>query len=207
VKQILRLNSALILQFPIVAFLIVGFVLFGSRALGQPAPAAPVEEIRILRSIRLSRAAPTEFCSQPRTGFSGTQNEDKYSLTVVTSRTDDGLVTDSTSKKVGAGHVCLGPGADAATMNLYLEVELAGLAFRGSGKCTRVTSEFPESGLSALNCVASLSGLPEPYVGGLMTSNTMLSRKTLGAESEPPGYAQASILTVRLWKRREARSR
>jgi len=76
-------------------------------------------------------------------------------------------------------------------MRMYFEVALAALAFRGSG-------------LSAVNCVALLKALPTPYVGGLLTSNTMLSRQAVGPESEPPGYAHASIVTLRLWRRRDA---
>jgi len=184
-----------------------GLVLLGSGVRVQTRSDRTVEEIRILRSIRLSREEATEFCIQPRTGFSGAQYEDKYSFAAVaTSRANDGLVVDSTNPKVGSGHACFGPGANPATTNMYLEVELGGLAFRGSGNCTKVTSDFPESGLAAVNCVANLRALPEPYVGGLLTSSTMFSRKTIGPESEPPGYAQASIVTVRLWKKRDFRA-
>jgi hypothetical protein len=57
-------------------------------------------------------------------------------------------------------------------------------------------------GLRVQRCFLELSDLPSGYVGGQLTSNTINSRKNLRDKSDPPGYTQASIATVRLWKRR-----
>lgn len=181
-------------------------MLFSGGAHGQTVSPGTVEEIRVVRSIRLSRMKPTEFCSQSRTTFPGAQYEDRYSFAAVTTRTSDGFVTDAVSSKVGVGHGCLGSADDSGVLNLYLEIELNGIRFIGIGKCTGVRSDFPEAGVGILACFANLSGLVKPYVGGLLTTNTLISRKG-GAESEPEGYVQASIATVRLWKRRETRAR
>jgi hypothetical protein len=62
--------------------------------------------------------------------------------------------------------------------------------------------DFPAAGLFPVRCQLVLSGLPAPYVGGLLTTNTMTSRAAFGGETEPAGYTQASIATVRLWKSR-----
>ena len=70
-----------------------------------------------------------------------------------------------------------------------------------------VKSDFPEPGIRVVHCFMNLSGFADPCVGGLLTSNTILSRKVLGAESDPPGYVQPSIATIRLWKRRPAHAR
>jgi hypothetical protein len=51
-------------------------------------------------------------------------------------------------------------------------------------------------------CFMELSGLPAPYVGGQLTTNTVGSRNALGDRTDPPGYTQPSIATIRLWKRR-----
>ena len=40
------------------------------------------------------------------------------------------------------------------------------------------------------------------YIGGVLTTNTLNSKKLVGQESDPPGYVQPSIATVRLWKKR-----
>lgn len=44
-----------------------------------------------------------------------------------------------------------------------------------------------------------------PYVGGLLTTNTLTSRAAFGGDSDPPGYTQASIATIRLWKGKSKR--
>jgi hypothetical protein len=62
--------------------------------------------------------------------------------------------------------------------------------------------DFPEQGLRLFRCFLDLSGLPEQYVGGHLTTNTVGSKQNIGAVSEPPGYVQPSIATVRLWKKR-----
>jgi hypothetical protein len=62
--------------------------------------------------------------------------------------------------------------------------------------------DFPESGLVAVRCHLVLSGLPAPFVGGLLTTNTLTSRAAFGGASDPAGYTQASIATMRLWKAR-----
>jgi len=42
---------------------------------------------------------------------------------------------------------------------------------------------------------------------GLLTTNTMTSGASFGGDTEPPGYTQASIATVRLWKESPRRQR
>ena len=42
---------------------------------------------------------------------------------------------------------------------------------------------------------------PVGYVGGQLTTNTVLSRSVVGLVSDPEGYTQPSIVTIRLWKR------
>ena len=44
--------------------------------------------------------------------------------------------------------------------------------------------------------------LPDAYMGGQLTTNTIGSQNALGAVTDPPGYVQSSIATIRLWKRR-----
>ena len=61
---------------------------------------------------------------------------------------------------------------------------------------------FPEAGITSVRCFLVLSNLPSPYVAGVLTTNTVASRKPLGDESDPPGYTQPSIATIRLWRKR-----
>jgi hypothetical protein len=61
-------------------------------------------------------------------------------------------------------------------------------------------TDFPKSGLFPVRCQLILSDLPAPFVGGLLTTNTMTSGARFGGDTEPSGYTQASIATIRLWR-------
>ena len=186
---------------------VVGLVLLGAGLSAQTRPSSSaIEEIRLARSIRLSRVAPTEFCSQSRTTFADAQFEDRYSFAAVTTRSGDGLVIDALSHKLGSGHACFGRTADPGALSFYIEIDMVGIRSTGVGRCATVRSDFPESDIQLISCFANLGGFADPYIGGLLTTNTLTSRRG-GAESDPPGYVQASIATVRLWKRRGTRSR
>jgi hypothetical protein len=183
-------------------------VLFSSRIHAQASPQQrTLEDIHVVRSLRLSRAEPGEFCSQARTTFPDAMYEDSFSFAAVTTVSHTGAITEALGAQTGSAHACFGSTSDPAVMNFYAEGELIGLRFTGVGKCTTLRSDFPEPGLRIVHCFLNLNGLKEPYVGGLLTSNTIGSRKPLGVESDPPGYVQSSIATVRLWKRREVQSR
>jgi len=95
---------------------------------------------------------------------------------------------------------------DAITYNWYAEGTLGSTPFKGTGECHVGKPDLPERGLRALNCRLDLSGLPSEYVGGVLTSSTMWSLKGQGMETDPPGYTQASIATIRLWRKRDAPS-
>ena len=116
-------------------------------------------------------------------------------------------VTSAVGKQVGSDRGCFGQTSDPAVSNIYLEGELKGISFKGIGTCSTVKSEFPEPGMRVVRCSLDLSGLPAPYVGGLLTGNTIFSRKLLGTESDPVGYVQPSIVTIRLWKQPPVRAR
>jgi hypothetical protein len=161
-----------------------------------------VEEIYIARSVRESRIAPTGFCAQARTGFGDVAFEDQYTFRSTATRADDGLMLDSNIKTIGSIHACFGRTAHSELLNFYGELLLGRTAFSGIGECRRAKSDFPERGLTVLTCFLDLSGLPEPYVGGLLTTNTMNSLRNLGRETDPGGYTQTSIATIRLWRKR-----
>lgn len=76
------------------------------------------------------------------------------------------------------------------------------MSFRGNGECLALKVNFPKAGLFPVRCQLVLSGTPAPYVGGFLTTNTMTSKAAFGGVTEPPGYTQASIATIRLWKSR-----
>jgi hypothetical protein len=58
-----------------------------------PRADAAVEDIVILRSLRLSRITPTDFCAPSRTGFSEAIAEDRYDFKAVATDAASGKVT------------------------------------------------------------------------------------------------------------------
>lgn len=168
----------------------------------QLRPAASVEDIYIARSVRTARVATTDFCAASRTGFADVMYEDRYDFHATATRASDGKMMEALGKKIGQVHACFGSTSDPLKANFYAEGELAALSFTGKGFCESSKPDFPEAGIIGARCLLDLSGLPRGYVGGVLTSNSIRSRENIGATSDPPGYVQPSIATIRLWKQR-----
>jgi hypothetical protein len=166
------------------------------------ASTSQVEEIYIARSLRESREAPSEFCAPARTGFGEAQTEDRYSFWSVDVRGSDGRVTDARVQQVGVLRACFGPIPGAGASFFYAEGAFGDVTFTGRGDCRGSAEVSPEPGMSVTRCFMDIGDLPAVYVGGRLTTNTMGSRNGLGDVSDPPGYTQPSIATVRLWRRR-----
>jgi hypothetical protein len=175
-----------------------------AAASGVPPSDSGREAIYVLRSIREQRAPTREGCAASRAGFEPfpTDAERFFSFWSVQSRAEDGRVVDARRARVAALRGCFGPTADRARQNFYAEVELGAIAFRGRGECLALGIDVPEAGLFPVRCQLLLSDLPAPYVGGLLTTNTITSKAPFGGETDPSGYTQASIATIRLWKTR-----
>ncbi len=161
-----------------------------------------VEEIYVARAIRESRTAPTAFCDQSRVGFGRTLFEDRFTFRSMHTRPTDGLVLSADLETIGDMQVCFGATADSAILNFHAEGRLARATFVGRGECLTVQRDFPERGITVMRCYLDLRDLPAGYAGGHLTSNTVLSRIAVGPVSDPPGYTQPSIVTVRLWRLR-----
>jgi hypothetical protein len=161
-----------------------------------------VEEVYVARSVRISRVVPSDFCAPTKTGFAPAL-EDHFVIKSITTRPEDGRVTGSNDKDIGDQHVCVGQAMDPTVLGTYSEGHIAGISYVGIGDCRLVRGNQPEEGLLTHRCWLSLSGLPEPYVGGFLVSSSMYSRMPFGTESMPPGYNQSTFILVRLWKRRK----
>jgi hypothetical protein len=177
-------------------------LLWPSVASSQSPAAAPVEDIVIARSWRESRVPPTAFCSRPTVGFGAALYEDRHTFRSVITRASDGRVIDANAATIGDLHACYGSTSDSARTNFYAEGRLSGVEFVGRGECVTAKTGFPETGLTVIRCFLDLGALPREFVGGQLTTNTIGSRATLGGVSDPVGYTQPSIATVRLWRRR-----
>lgn len=167
------------------------------------APGGGVEDIYVVRSVRESRSfLPSDFCAQARIGFSNSGGaEDKFTFRSTATRDADGLMTSASVKAVGNLHGCFGPTADATVWKFYAEGAVGSVSFKGLGECVQKRN-VPEEGLTPTRCFLELYDVSKPYVGGLATSNAINSYSEVGDVSLPPGYTQAGIFTLRLWKRR-----
>ena len=185
------------------AFSVVGAVVAPPASASDPA----LEDIYVLRSIREQRAPTDDWCASSRTGFIPfpADAERFFSFWSVRSRPEDGRVADAGQARVAELRACFGPTDERARQNFHAEVRLGAMSFRGNGECLALMIDFPENGLFPVRCHLVLSGLPAPFVGGLLTTNTMTTRAAFGGDSEPPGYTQASIATIRLWRARPGR--
>jgi hypothetical protein len=172
---------------------------------GKPAaqPSAALEEIYIFRSIREPQEPVAGWCSSGRAGFEPfpADAERFFSFWSVRTNPADGRVVETKDTRVAELRACFGATSERPRTNFYAEIKLGSMSFQGKGECLALNIDFPEPGLIPVRCQLVLSGLPPPYVGGQLTTNTMTSREGFGGETNPPGYTQASIATIRLWKK------
>ncbi len=171
---------------------------------GAAEPSGMTEDIYVLRSIRESREPTEGACAAAKTGFApfAADAERFFSFWSVATDAASGRVVDAKRARVAELHGCFGPTDERARQHFYAEVRLGEIAFRGNGECRALMTDFPEAGLFPVRCQLALDGLPAPFVGGLLTTSTVTSRAAFGGDTEPPGYTQASIATIRLWKAR-----
>lgn len=169
---------------------------------GIAAEPSGLEDIYILRSIREQHQPADGWCSAAKTGFEPMPKDAErfYSFWSVRTQPDDGRVVGTKEKRVAELRGCFGATAEPPRQNFYAEVKLGSLSFRGKGECLALNINFPEPGLFPVRCQLVLSSLPAPYVGGVLTTNTVTSQEAFGGDTNPPGYTQASIATIRLWK-------
>lgn len=168
-----------------------------------PAPRASdsIETIYVVRSWRESRITPTEFCNAARAGFPGATVEDRYTFRSIETQ-PDGTVRDANVRVVGRLHACFAVPSDSGPIAFYADGSLGDVTFTGRGQCTTARTDFPEQGLLVQRCFLLLDGLSHGFIGGHLTANTVNSRQPLGGTTDPAGYTQSSIATVRLWRRR-----
>ncbi len=169
----------------------------------DPQPAAStVEDMYVLRSVRESRAQPSEVCAPSRSKLQEPAWEDKYTFRSVATNETDGRVVNADVNTVGSIRACFGKTKDPEVLELYGEVSINGIAAKAFGKCNTAKRDFPEKGVNLFACLFELFDLPPEYVGGQLTTNSLSSTQLFGTETKPAGYTQVSIATIRLWKKR-----
>jgi len=191
----------------------MGLVLVTAVMVEAQSPQAPrrvasqtqMEEIYFARSVIESQIAPTQFCAPAKTGFGDAIAENRFSLRSISINTSDGRLLATNVNTIGSGRGCFGRTANPMIINAYLEFLIGSKAFTGIGECRFVKSDFPERGINEGHCFLDMSAPDDQYVGGLATTNSITSLKDVGLDTDPPGYTQASIVTLRVWKKRSQR--
>jgi hypothetical protein len=173
-----------------------------ATTIGIVTPAVASEDIYILRSIREQQKPTPDWCAASRTGFEpfATDPERFFSFWSLSQQPETGKVVDAKTKRVAELRGCFGPTSERPRQNFYADIKLGQLRLQGKGECLALNVDFPEPGLFPVRCQLVFSDLPAPYVGGVLTTNTLTSKAPFGEDTDPPGYTQASIATIRLWK-------
>ena len=173
------------------------------NAVGSTSTAkAALEEIYILHSIREPHEPVTDWCSSAKTGFAPFPSDAERFFSFWSIRSEAGKVVDAKVARVAELRGCFGPTSEPARQKFYAEIKVGSVVLHGTGECQALRIDFPEAGLFPVRCQIVLTGTSGPYVGGLLTTNTVTSKAAYGADTDPPGYTQASIATIRLWKAR-----
>jgi hypothetical protein len=169
---------------------------------GASKPRPGPEEIYLLRSIRERHEPVAGWCSSARTGFEPLPADAERFFSFWSIRSQNGKVVDAKAARVAELRGCLGATDERARQNFYAQIRLGSTSFHGKGECQALRIDFPETGLFPVRCQLVLTGMSAPYLGGLLTTNTLTSRAAFGPDTDPPGYSQASIATIRLWRAR-----
>jgi hypothetical protein len=181
--------------------------LLSSIAASEPAAqrsstGAGVEDIYVARSLRVSRVPATAYCAEAKVGFASATLEDDHTFLAIALDHDTGRVTTAAGNQIGRIRTCLGATADPMVFSFFGRGNLGTTSFTGRGECRANGADVPEPGVTGFRCFLQLADLPAGYVGGQLTTNTIVSRAVIGEVSSPAGYVQPSIATVRLWKKR-----
>jgi hypothetical protein len=172
-----------------------------SKASYQEEVTAGLEEIFVFRTTRSAQergatpaCAPAPFA---------TVSEDRYNLWSIQLRASDSRVVKTHEKPVGDFRACFSQLAEGKPLNMYAMGTVASVPWVGVGECLITKAQPPVRTVLALNCQLALSGLPEGYTGGLVTSSSLapLLGREQGPTAHVPGYLSTSVVTIRLWKK------
>lgn len=188
-------------------------------ALAQSSPSdhsGRPEDVFVYRVVRVTRASVGSECAGAGFRVSGQGN---YEFTALSVRDTSGEVTFEVKQKVGESLGCFGPRSDSAPMPFYSRLNINGIKAVGRGECATRYEDFPEPHVIIQDCWLKLENLSAGYVGGFVTMNslattggapnTAAARDCTGGpcgrgyESNPPGYFQTSVATMRVWRQRK----
>jgi hypothetical protein len=162
---------------------------------------AGLEEIKVFRTTRTARThGATSFCTDA--GFESAA-EDNYSLWSLKLDENNSRIEATHVREVGEFRACFGAQAIGKPFSMFAAGTIGGIPWKGNGDCTPMTAQPPVQTVRTFNCNLVISGLPEGYVGGWLTSST--EAPIFGASAAPDahvrGYLSTSVVVLRLWKK------
>jgi hypothetical protein len=174
---------------------------YAQTALQGGAAESHVEDIFLIRSVRVSvNALPNDVCTPSVTGFGSIVADQNFEFFSVAARQSDGMIVNPEVHKLGTGRGCFGLTADPNVANFYGITNFDTLSSISIGTVNRGPTNFPAPGLTESWVKAQVVSATNGYFGGLFTANSIASLNTFGDETNPPGYVQSSIATLRLWR-------
>ena len=172
---------------------------------GSSGATAPYEDIFILRSERKERVARSTWCTTERAGFASLRApalmEERFNFWSVETRAADGRISNAQAANLGEGRACFGMTESRTAVNFYLEGTFGTLSISGRGECDLAVGDMPEKDMFVSRCVVPLKVASDSYTGGLLVTSSLTSKELYGLVTNPPGYTQVSIGTIRLWRR------
>jgi hypothetical protein len=163
------------------------------------------EEIYVFRTMRTRHVrGPTQECA-PAPFASA--NEDYYELWSIKLRSRDSRLVNARQSAVGGFTACLGLLVVGQPLPMYAVGTLTQIPWTGVGECLPLKSQPPIRAAITFTCRLDLSGLPSGYAGGFLVSSTLapLLGGDQPASAHVPGYLSTSVVSVRLWKKIDAR--
>ena len=158
---------------------------------------APFQElVYSLRSLRLSRQAPTAACAAA--GFTPVV-EDFLVFYSTRSRSRDGRIVNFSVRQVGSIIACFGLTSRPDLLNFYApSIDIDGISASGTGECNYMYFNTPAQGSSYLRCFLRLD-VPG-FSGGFLATNTASGTEIVQSDVSHFGTHESSFAIVRLWR-------
>jgi hypothetical protein len=181
---------------------------------GDGQSGSDVEQVFVYLAVRSKR---TPGASDPACNDAGfaVRNRNDSDLRAVTLNSDARV--DSTAQTIGRTTACFSARSEAGITQFFARLTIGSVIAVGRGECIQRYTDYPEPRVGVQECWLKFEQVPDGYVGGFMTVNSVATRIPdataagacaggpcgRGLESDPPGYVLPSISTVRLWKKRQ----
>ena len=159
---------------------------------------AGLEEIYVTRTTRTQYIpGATAACAAAPFSSASEQHYDAWSVSL---RASDARMVNTHVARMGEFAACFGAVTPERSFPLYAWGTQGAVTYRAAGECRFMQSKPPAAKLLVLSCRGDLSGLPDGYIGGYLTTSSLAPT---GGKSalDVPGYLSTSVITMRLWKK------